>query len=304
VPNSTFIQQRFLDFLQRGISPSAINKYVQCPLDFYYRYIAGLGEEDEVEEYISSGKFGSIMHNVLEDFYKKFEGSFPGVSDFKELSANAESLLRDALTKAYSSKNVERGLNYLAVEMALEMLRNYIEVETSRMLAESEAGLQRKVVMVEREVSKEFLAERTALGIPIRIKGFIDRADDVNGTLRILDYKSGKVDKEESFNKGPEELFKDAKFSKVLQLFAYVTMTREHDKPLPKAGFYSFVTDGGTFMDLDEISSTKISHETIDDFEASLMRWAEDVHNAQSFSHRSGAKYCMYCLEKSSDQRF
>jgi ATP-dependent helicase/nuclease subunit B len=304
VENAPFIQQRFLELLQRGISPSAINKYVQCPLDFYYRYIAGLGEEDEVEEYISSGTFGSILHDVLEGFYKRFVGSFPTEADFKALSEQSETLLRESLGREYSARNVDHGLNYLAVEMGLEMLRNYIGMETERVRLESESGVERKIVLVEKEVSKEFLAERSILDVPIRIKGYVDRVDAVNGTLQILDYKTGKVDKEKSFSKGPEELFKNSQLSKVLQLFAYVSMTREIGKPLPKAGFYSFVTNGGTFMDLDAISATEINHDTMDDFEASLMRWAENVYHAHSFTHNAGSKYCLYCLEKVSDQRF
>jgi hypothetical protein len=304
VMNSPFIQQRFLEFLEHGISPSAINKYVQCPLDFYYRYIAGLGEEDEVEEYISSGKFGSILHDVLEGFYKKFEGRFPTEADFNELNKDAEKLLRESLGREYSPRNVERGLNYLAVEMGLEMLRNYIRKEMARTKAEESLGIKRKVVLVEKEVSKVFLAERSTLDVPIRIKGYVDRADEVNGVLQILDYKTGKVDNKKSFNKGPEELFKDGKWSKVLQLFAYVSMMRELNMPLPQAGFYSFVTDGGTFMDLEAISASEISHATIDDFEANLMRWAEGVYHSESFAHNPGSRYCMYCLEKTTDQRF
>ena len=304
VPNTPFTQQRFLDFLQHGVSPSAINKYVACPLDFYHRYIAGLGEEDEVEEYISSGTFGSILHDVLEGFYKKFEGRFPSESDFQELSRQAETLLRESLGKEYSVRNVERGLNYLTVEMGLEMLRSYIRRETVRLQGETQSGVERKVVLVEKEVSKVFPAERSSLGIPIRIKGFVDRADEVDGVLQILDYKTGKVNAENEFTSAIEELFKSAKWSKVLQLFAYVSMSREIGKPLPTAGFYSFITDGGSFMGLDDISQSIISEDTVDEFESALMRWAEGVYHTESFEHKAGSKYCVYCLEKTSDQRF
>jgi len=304
VENSPFIQQRFLEFLQHGISPSAINKYIQCPLDFYYRYIAGLGEEDEVEEYISSGTFGNILHDVLEGFYKKFEGRFPDESDFEALVRESESLLRFSMGKEYSSRNADRGLNYLAIEMGLELLRGYIGRELSRLKSEKEQGIERKVVLVEKEVSKVFLPERTSLDIPIKIKGYVDRADEVDGVLEILDYKTGKVNQKDDFKKGPEELFRSSKWSKVLQLFTYVSMTREIGKPLPKAGFYTFVNDGGTFMDLDTISEHPITEDTIDDFEANLMRWAEQVYHAPSFAHETGSAFCMYCLEKTTDQRF
>ena len=52
--------------LAKGLSPSALNKLMLCPLDFYYRYILGLYEEDEVEENIESSTFGTKIHAVLE----------------------------------------------------------------------------------------------------------------------------------------------------------------------------------------------------------------------------------------------
>jgi hypothetical protein len=188
--------------------------------------------------------------------------------------------------------------------MGLEILRNYIRRETARRQAETDSGVERKVVLVEKEVSKVFPAEGDSLAIPIRIKGFVDRADEVDGVLQILDYKTGKVNKENEFTAAIEDLFKAAKWSKVLQLFAYVSMTREVGKPLPKAGFYSFITDGGSFMGLDEICISVINDDTVDQFESALMRWAENVYHADSFAHKSGSKYCVYCLEKTSDQRF
>ncbi len=51
-------------------SPSALNYYLDCPLKFYYRYVAGLSAPDEVSAEIDSATFGSIFHYAAEHIYK------------------------------------------------------------------------------------------------------------------------------------------------------------------------------------------------------------------------------------------
>ena len=72
----------------KGMSASALNKYLSCPMDFYYRYIMGLGEEDIVEEEMNASSFGSIVHNVLEELFLPFSE----VDKKGEKNPNAKSL--------------------------------------------------------------------------------------------------------------------------------------------------------------------------------------------------------------------
>ena len=46
------VQASIADWAQHKVSPSALNTYIACPLQFYYRYIAGIRQEDEVEEFM------------------------------------------------------------------------------------------------------------------------------------------------------------------------------------------------------------------------------------------------------------
>ena len=39
---------------KRILSPSAVNSYINCPLQFYYRYIARIKEPEEIDEDILS----------------------------------------------------------------------------------------------------------------------------------------------------------------------------------------------------------------------------------------------------------
>jgi exonuclease V gamma subunit len=78
-----FSTQRIHDLMAYGISPSAINKFMRCPLDFYYRYVVGLGEVESLEENMEASTFGSIVHDVLETLYKRFVGMTIQYADFE-----------------------------------------------------------------------------------------------------------------------------------------------------------------------------------------------------------------------------
>ncbi|MFM7731140.1 MAG: PD-(D/E)XK nuclease family protein, partial [Flavobacteriales bacterium] len=169
--NNEWVKKRLDELFAYGISPSAMNKYNQCKLDFYFRYIIGLGEEDEVEEQMSSATFGSIVHFVLEEFYAGFIDGYPNVQDFAELKSSLQTRLESAMKRKYKSQSTKYGFNYLAVEVAKQMLEKYIDYE----LSEIEQGIQRKVVGAEVTLSAEIDVQKHGWDRPIKLKGLADR---------------------------------------------------------------------------------------------------------------------------------
>ncbi len=51
------------------LSPSAINRYIECPLNFYLSYVENLNPAEEITEYIDSSTYGTIIHSVVEQLY-------------------------------------------------------------------------------------------------------------------------------------------------------------------------------------------------------------------------------------------
>ena len=80
---------RRLDAYRKGgskaISASAINTYLDCPLKFYFSVVEGIREEEEVSETIESDVFGSILHKVMEELYKPFQGKMVTVDLLKAI---------------------------------------------------------------------------------------------------------------------------------------------------------------------------------------------------------------------------
>ena len=70
------LNSRFLDKLNvRVLSPSAINTWLNCRMKFYYRYVNGLKEPDEVTKDIDPAMLGEILHDVMKKLYSDFTGS-------------------------------------------------------------------------------------------------------------------------------------------------------------------------------------------------------------------------------------
>ncbi|RLD22170.1 MAG: hypothetical protein DRI54_08575, partial [Bacteroidetes bacterium] len=70
IKRDDFYRDKLKEKLKKGISPTALSTYLTCPLNFYYKYILGLRESDEVDEEIGADVFGIIIHKTLEGLYK------------------------------------------------------------------------------------------------------------------------------------------------------------------------------------------------------------------------------------------
>ena len=175
------------------LSPSALNMYLDCPLKFYLRYVAGLKEPEEVSAEIDSATFGSIFHRSAEMIYKDLtahgnwitkEDLEPLLNDtvrleryvdeaFKELffhlpedekpEYNGTQLINSAVIVRYIKQLLQHDLRYAPFQ--------YVE---------SEKGVSETVTI--RTPEGEFRS---------RIGGYIDRVDSKDDTLRIVDYKTG-----------------------------------------------------------------------------------------------------------------
>ncbi len=52
----------------KGLSPSAIDCYVGCPKNFFFRYLSNVRESDTVDQDGDRAGFGELIHSVLKDF--------------------------------------------------------------------------------------------------------------------------------------------------------------------------------------------------------------------------------------------
>lgn len=224
IDKSPSVIERIKEIAEKGFSPSALTSYIRNPLDFYYQKILQINEYQEVEEIVAANTLGTIVHDALEVLYKPLEGKILNESILLELKEKIEAEVIVQFQKTFKKGSFKKGKNLIIFEVAKRYIANFIEYE----LSEIHKGNQIKIVKIESNLFSE--VEIPNLNFPVKIRGKIDRLDQYNGQLRIIDYKTGLVQSGELELVDWPLLTKDKKFSKIVQVLAYVVMINEEQK--------------------------------------------------------------------------
>ncbi len=200
-------------------SPTRIDTYIRCPLQFYYRYVLELEEYMDIEEEIERSTIGKLIHDFLKDYYTQFTGKKIVIDkgDFSEK------------LKKYLEKHLrEGGEQILLREIIDNTLMRFVEYESER--SEEEDIIIRDL---ETSIAGVFGNEDEAF----KLKGRIDRAEEINGVYHVIDYKTGTITMPAKRLDSEVELSRDIIKRKVktLQLPMYVYLYSKANKvPLEK----------------------------------------------------------------------
>ncbi len=171
----------------RALSASTLNTYLDCPLKFYFSVVEKVQEEEEVSETLESSTFGSILHKVLEVLYQPLCGHVVTADLLKRIRQDKEQMtrvIREAFAELFfrNTKAVPlTGQRFLEGEMIRKYAVKVFERDgrlTPFTYRESEKRISALFPLTD--------------GTEVQLKGFIDRIDEVDGVLRLVDYKSGK----------------------------------------------------------------------------------------------------------------
>jgi len=292
------------EMFKKGLSASAMNKFLTCPLDFYYRYIFGLREEDAVEEDVESSTFGSFVHKTLENLYEKFVGKQVTEFDIDEMiriyPIELEKVFLEHFNQLKEAFNT--GKNQLSYQMASYQIERYLKFER-KMLQENPT---KKLIIhaLESKLSYETNLEFMGEMIPVKILGLIDRIDQFGEEIRIIDYKTGKCESKNVFFKITEDdledieqikkQLKDAKYA--LQLGVYALLFKENKGYNANSNsIMSFRNIESGFQAL-TIKEGSVPEETFTSFiEKVVVRIAHEMINTTYFKHDEDSQYCDYC---------
>jgi ATP-dependent helicase/nuclease subunit B len=165
------------------LSPSSLETYVKCPLQFYFSSILHLKEREEVSPETDGGLIGTITHDTLQNFYKKYSGAgMMAKAGEKALAVDLEHGLAEAFRRL--NFDPEKGLERIRAWTLLEQLRLFIREDLQRM---EENGIR---------IEKQEKTIHMDLPVPgmehtVRIKGRLDRCETQGSLLRVMDYKTG-----------------------------------------------------------------------------------------------------------------
>jgi hypothetical protein len=203
-----------------GISPSAINTYVNCSLQYYFRYMAGLREQDEIEESMEASSLGSAVHNVLDELYRERVGEKLTVEFLNKISGDKNriaELLVASFDGKFDKESLSQGKNYLLYKVCLKLIEDFLKHEKLLIEQKEAAGISTTLLMLENEIIQPL----TVNGKVVQLRGKVDRIENVGGIVNIADYKTGTPKGSSISATDLNELTKDTKYSKALQLLIY-----------------------------------------------------------------------------------
>ncbi|WP_092539705.1 PD-(D/E)XK nuclease family protein [Zunongwangia mangrovi] len=229
--------QKLKSLANYGFSPSALTSYIRNPLDFYYQYVLGVKEEEEVEETVAYNTLGTVIHDSLEEFYQPLEGQILTEAHILDFRKRIGQEVATQFHKTYTKSPILQGKNYLIFEIAKRYLSNFLDLESNRI----KKGEEIKILKIEKNLKSKI--DIPELNFPVYIKGKVDRVENCNGITRIIDYKTGKVEQSKIEIVDWENITTDYdKYSKSFQVLAYATMMKnEENLSLPvEGGIISF----------------------------------------------------------------
>lgn len=278
------MMQKLQAVFTKGISPSALASYIYDPVKFYEQRILEIYEEDEVEETIAANTMGSVIHEVLENLYKPFIEKYVSKENIAEMQKNTHDLLVKYFEKYYEKGNIETGKNKLIFEVCKNHIKRFLNQE----LQVLNQNKQLKIIALEKEFSTEINVD--GINFPIKLKGIVDRIDELDGVTRIIDYKTGKVEAKDLKITDFSVLGSDYKYTKPLQVMLYSFLFSEENggnfsKPV-EAGIISFnnLNSGFLKMNFSEKRGTNeslISQENMVPFLMELKRIIAEILNPE-----------------------
>jgi len=199
-------------YLKSRLSPTALNKFVNSPLEFYFYYVLGAKEQEKVEEDMEASTFGSVVHSVLEDLYSPFLGNLINLETLEKSLSEVSDHVNKKMGAIFPSDELKQGRNFIMVELAKMFITRFVQYDLSEMRENGPV----KLIALELPFNPTLASH----GFDLRMFGLADRVDERMGTIRIIDYKTGLVVKYE-LKSSFEEMRSNSKKSKALQLAFY-----------------------------------------------------------------------------------
>lgn len=288
---------------QKYLSPSALSSYMNCSLQFYFRYIEDLKEFEKPVEEIDASTLGNILHKCMQKLYKPYIGLELTKSLLVELAKDTnrientltEEICNELQLDITDETNKElKGRNYIIFNILKKYISQILEID------KFVAPLQIK--QLEYNITLPFNISQNSKKIELVIGGNIDRIDETKNSIRIIDYKTGNVDNKinsivELFENN--DLKKDKK--EIFQTLLYSLIYKNHIEDIKpvKPGIYSVREiftdefDASLIINKQKIFDIKFVEK---EFSENLHNLLEEIYNSSvPFSQTEDPKKCQYC---------
>ena len=268
------------EIAQKGLSPTTLTTYIFNPFEFYKQKVLKISEQDEVEETIAANTLGTIIHKTLQHLYQSFQidKEFLTEKNMQETIRSIPDEITRSFVEEYRSENFRAGKNLLIYEVARQYVSKFLESDLTMV----KKG--RKIKILELECDLSITIDVEGIPFPIKLIGQADRIDLLDGTLRIIDYKTGKVEQSNLMIRDWSQLTTDyEKYSKSFQVLFYALLYCRMNKINPdqtpvESGIISFKNQKEGFL---KINRGTISNADLSVFEQQLRILITEIYNSK-----------------------
>ncbi|SHG55688.1 PD-(D/E)XK nuclease family protein [Flagellimonas flava] len=270
IPKSESFLDAIRNYAGNGFSPTALTNYIRNPLDFYKKSILRTDEVAEVEETIAANTFGTLVHDSLEELYTPLINKILTTEQLKGLKLKIPKVVENKFMQHLPSVNLKKGNYLLVYNVISKYIQNFIDLELHEL-----HNHEVQLLALEEKYTMEL--QVPGLNFPIKLKGTLDRVDMVDGTIRVVDYKTGRVNPGDVKLRNWESLISEYDQSKAFQLLFYAYLySKIHGPQTLKAGIYSFKNMANGFL---PFSSGRhlIDQDTLETFEKQLFQLIREI---------------------------
>ena len=272
---------RLNEISKKGFTPSALKDYVEDKIRFYDKYVLQIKDSESVIERAEHRGVGNIFHNTMEALYKDQEKKTLTIKSLNQILNKAEETLTQKFIEEYG-KDYNYGKNIIAFQTILKNVKELINSDISKV----EKGTKIKVLIIEELLTVNF--KTTNSEIKFALKGKMDRVQEEDGVLHVLDYKTGNVEPNKLTFTDNEDIIQNKK-TNIIQLACYnliVSSILNTNKPF-KSGIISFKhINQGTLWMKEKISFKErkdvFNEEDLINFENLVYEIVEDIHDVNS----------------------
>ena len=263
------VQKRLKSLFKNGISASMLCLYSLDKIKFFENYILGV-QEKKIEETIASSTLGNIIHDALELLYVDLIGKNLNMKLLVKLKTKINECVEEAALQYVRKRSIQKGKNVIIIETAKNYVSKVIDIDINHI----NKGNSLKII----DIEKEFKTELVNRNQKYTIRGKIDRIDELNGELRIIDYKSGKKLYKRNLDLKEAKDLNDEKSIYNLQLLVYVIgIFKEMKKRDIKTGIISLKNIKDGVLEGIYEGETILNNENIKVYEKEIIRIINEI---------------------------
>ena len=308
------------------LSPSAINTYMACPMQFYLNNVLRIRREEDPEEGISADIIGTIFHDTAEFFYewlqKRTETNVITADMLCEKKGEDRFAVREAIHRELQRMlhaafdvccfhptddfdrlpimreryqktmvNEYKGTVLIAHDVLLRYLLELIRYDAHH--------APFRIIGAEKERAIEFTIQNSK----IKVGGRIDRIDVMDGRLRIVDYKTGSHEpKKEKIKMENVVSFEKEHDRYYLQIFLYALAEMQEAEatlPIQPVLFFPIKAAAGDYdpsLMIDGNVVDDFANQHAETFREGLQNILADIFDpTKPFTCTTDSKACEYC---------